>query len=707
MVSPSMAPSNAELEVGGKSSDHLFQRSDASVTVNLPKHSNHIGDTVPPRRVEAPASVLRRERELTPNMAKSFHSKSYEACGASTPTKVHGPVTTGRRWPRWPRASDYFTQSDEVAQESTSAIVQPPRPVLADGSDKAISALVSKCQLASVPQPDINSSTSLNHSRDDMTITADQRIASQFLRALVALINEMRNGNTPLVTPSPASRPDMATQPAIDQPIRQKMQDKTDSKHEDTRNEKRPAGHAEQLDHLAALEAARITRLALKDKFEDDPLESSTHDAQPTKGPDSRNGQLQHLDALGAARITRLALKDKFEDDPLESSTHDAQPTKGPDSRNGQLQHLDALGAARITRLVSKNKFEDQALESPTHEAQPTEAPASRDGQVQNHDKLQAATYPRPTITIEPRDEMLATPYLLESMADGKIKLYLNGTTSGCTPGRLLYQTSKSDAHNLTQLGTSETRCPKVSAGIVDFVVERTQANYKLLVEAYYHLRLRKVQLANEWKRRNPTRAGSLVSHPYEVDPQHGPPPRHNTVPDTLTGLGRAVREDFEPWEITEVSLAGRRLHFARGRPVHADFSCSGEEEASYITASTASGGAHVERAKRPLKAIVLPESEEVYARLAWFVRHMSAKRWVAEAPPQSRKRSSEDALVGPGPAKKAKTADAPDWGGQAPAGVLKGGGESVLMGKQAGVVPQEPSVVLKQTAVMVLLNDG
>lgn len=428
--------------------------------------------------------------------------------------------------------------------------------------------------------------------------------------------------------------------------------------------------------------------------------------------------QLDHLDALEAARNARLAMKDKFEDETAESSTHPAPPKNCQVSHNEQNHHLDALEAARNARLAFKDKYEDETAESSTHAAPPKNSKVSHNKQPTHHGAQEMTLRPKPTPTTlrlksTPKTQTAvagsATPYLLESTSDEKITLYLNGTTNGCTPCRLLYR-DKPELVSLTVLGHPHT-APKTMAGLAEIVIERTAANYKLLVEAYHHLKLRKAELTKEWKRRNPTRAHLMVSHRYEVDD----PPRSSsgTVSQPLWVIEYEPPEgeEPEPGEIVEiVTVEGdhvpRRLFFVRGRPVQRNFSgCP--TEATFINIASGEQSTSVKRRSR---CIMLPETEELYARLAWFVRNVSQKSWkdVKQSQAQPKKRPAGDVREGQGPSKKKAKVSANGPGlARKETEVVKAVDGRAQGPRQTDLMPKDRSVELKQTAVVVLLNDG
>ncbi|KAH8905243.1 hypothetical protein BR93DRAFT_929496 [Coniochaeta sp. PMI_546] len=606
-----------ELEVGGPTTDALFENSGASITINLPKHPTQRSGALLPKVVTSNPSEVLSEHTMTPSIVSSFQDYSTVAWNAPFTVQSHRTPTTSRQWPR---ASDYFTQFDDSGlPESTSALVQTSDSVSPSLADDVVTTPVAECQQTQSVNPPCrqteNSSNTPSHpSRNDRAMMENHQIASQFLRGLVALINEVRNENTPVVSAAPTPTPAVIMQPAGSPPHQQSTRNISDPTHDDHKTAKGQTSHGDQLRHLDALEAARLARLALKEQYEDEVSGTSTGHDQTTKA----------------------------------TVSHDMQPQ---------------LPNPRLT-----------------------------------------PPYSMPTALTKSDDMTLASSCLLESITDGKITLNLNSMANDCSPCRLLYQTCNSGAAGLTQcLLETSSAAPSVKTGIMDMVMERTVANYRLLVQAYHHLKLRKAALVEEWKSRNPTRVHSLSTHCYETKARVAPNPRQKKPQEGLMVIERAYQEEYEPGEITEGQVVQRRLFFTRGN--HAlGRSGAWADNATYINVCT---GVHSKKVKKKSRAIILPESEDVYARLAWFVRNVSEQDWVA-AQPNSKKRASQDAHDGPGPRKKAKlTVDTLDGVNMKQE---RGFGDielSVQKMNQGDVVPKHASVVLTQTAVVVLLNEG
>lgn len=603
-----------ELEVGGPTTDALFENSGASITINLPKHPTQRSGALLPKVVTSNPSEVLSEHTMTPSIVSSFQDYSTVAWNAPFTVQNRRTATPSRQWPR---ASDYFTQSDDSGlPESTPALVQPSNSVSPILADDVVTAPVELAQFVNPPcrQTENSSNASLHPSRNDRTMMENHQIASQFLRGLVALINEIRNENAPVVSAAPTPTPAVIMQPADSPPHHRSTRNISDPTHDDHKTAKDQTSHGDQLRHLDALEAARLARLALKEQYEDEVSGSSTGHVQTVKA----------------------------------TVSHDVQP---------QLPN---------PRLMPP--------------------------------------YSMPTALTKSDDMTLASSCLLESITDGKITLNLKSMANDSSPCRLLYQTCNSGAAGLTQcLLETSSAAPSVKTGIMDMVIERTVANYRLLVQAYHHLKLRKAALVEEWKCRNPTRVQSLSTHCYETNARVAPNPRQKKPQEGLMVIERAYQEEYEPGEITEGQVVQRRLFFTRGN--HAlGRSGAWADSATYINVCT---GVHSKKVKKKSRAIILPESEDVYARLAWFVRNVSEQDWVA-AQPNSKKRASQDAHDGSGPWKKAKlTVDTLDEVNMKQEVGLRDIELSVQKMNQGDVVPKHASVVLTQTAVVVLLNEG
>ncbi|KAB5551050.1 hypothetical protein GE09DRAFT_1124731 [Coniochaeta sp. 2T2.1] len=478
--------------------------------------------------------------------------------------------------------------------------------------------------------------------RDAERTSDNQQVASQFLRGLVALIDGIRTEKTqPTRTPLPLTYPI----------------------HADTHT----------VDSIQAVRYSALQQPAIPVSVPapvPSTLYSATHsggNAQAittstnqafASGQDTQDDQTRHLDALDAARQARVAMKDTFGDVMPADGTRAHQGSVHTSDNNRQRQgtpqpphsaHLGVLGASWLATLDLTSTLDGGAPLSATQGThRPATASTSYDAKMQ--DPYDALQDPELMPSIVP-DGNSGVPYLLESMVGGKIKLYLNGMAMGCTHGRLLYQTGRKPT-SLTQIGFKNPNA-KIERGPYDIVIERNLQNYMLLVEAYHYLRLRKSELVKEWKRANRARTHLLVPHGYaRANDEHEPPLRYKGCPMSFRLIQCTPSADLEPEAEQEASLISRRVLFQRAKNIRQNYTYSMERLPEHFGWPNS---VKITKQKAIRNAFILPESEEVYSRLAWFVHTVSEETWLSE--PNTMKRPSETALEAPGPSKKAKKA--------------------------------------------------
>ncbi|KAJ9164801.1 hypothetical protein NKR19_g1055 [Coniochaeta hoffmannii] len=151
---------------------------------------------------------------------------------------------------------------------------------------------------------------------------------------------------------------------------------------------------------------------------------------------------------------------------------------------------------------------------------------------------------------------------------------------------------------------------------IGDIILERSLINYKLLIEAFHLMRSRKAQLREEWKRQNPSRGRQLSFLPYEwTDTQ---------IKQCRYEVGAwkelATFELTTTGEVLPDSPVNRRLVLRRDYVGRTDY----WEEPLMTYISVASG----RRVALRTTDIVLPETEYVYSRLAYFFAATEAADW-------------------------------------------------------------------------------
>ncbi|KAB5580246.1 hypothetical protein GE09DRAFT_1081456 [Coniochaeta sp. 2T2.1] len=713
----SSATETADIDVGGPTSDDLFRAVDNSVAVNLPERPGLAkSDVVSQDSFDGNPSkgASSRARSNTPSVIlELLQSRWGVSDPGSVSTRDHLTTTRARHWPL---ASDFFRHldgggtPDGGASSTTQQERASPQPVLAESvfdkpalSEPVLNKPVSKQPVtppmtqnlfkSAVNEPranqphldellvdrDLTSKTQNNNesirnpeshpvqieapipnpspkhkqpshvlcaalgiSRDAERTSDNQQVASQFLRGLVALINEIRSENTqPPGTPMPLTYPTHADThpvdsiPAVRRSARQEpvtpgsvFASAPSTLHNDTRS-----GDNAQAVTMSAKQALVSAR-------------------------DTQDEQTRHLDALEAARQARLAMKDTFGDvmsadgtpaypDPVPTSDSNQQRRGTP--QPGNNAHLGVLGASWQANLHLTNTLEGVAAPTATRDTHRL-AIASPSYDAAMQDPYDALQDPGIMPSVVP-DGNSGVPYLLESMVGGEIKLYLNGMAMGCTHGRLLYQTGKKPT-SLTQIGFKNPNA-KIERGPYDIVIERNLENYKLLIEAYHYLRARKSELVKEWKRVNRARTHLLVPHSYaRANDEHEPPLKYKRCAMCIRLIEYTPSADLEPEAEHEPSLISRRVLFQRAKNIRQNYTYSMEKLPDYFAWRDS---VKITKQKTIRNAFILPESEEVYSRLAWFVHTVSEGDWLSG--PNTMKRPSETALEAPGPSKKAKKA--------------------------------------------------
>ncbi|KAJ9164858.1 hypothetical protein NKR19_g1056 [Coniochaeta hoffmannii] len=403
-----------------------------------------------------------------------------------------------------------------------------------------------------------------------------------------------------------------------------------------------------------------------------------------------------------------------------ESRVAAIQRARPPTTNDQQARHLDALERARQARLALKEQFEDAVTAAST--SHPSMTPVTYDGQPQRAHSTHTATGPQRTPTPNVASPMHTAPWLIEVTQSGRTSLLLDGPTSDCTPGRLLYPTGKSGFAHLKEVVMS-IDIPEAEARAPDIVIQRTRSNHTGLVALYHHLRDRKSALVNTWKRQNPTRAHQAL--PYEWkggDPRLPVRPGHKHTSGLTAKFcepGRDLDDEMEPGEIYGGAAVRCKLYFVR-----AEAAAGGTRYVRFADHEL------VDTIKRPATAIVLPETEILYSSLAKFVLDVDRNDWDVQVQPKSKKRPNGGEDAGAPPAKKAKktkgnatqqmttrsmaereaalkfTADGPEQKKKKDnRDDMNAGYEHSQRESMDSCDPAEE--VLTQTAVMVLLQDG
>jgi hypothetical protein len=205
-------------------------------------------------------------------------------------------------------------------------------------------------------------------------------------------------------------------------------------------------------------------------------------------------------------------------------------------------------------------------------------------------------------------------PYLLQHVMDGKIRFYLNSMIIDSGQSRMLYRVHNAEKDTYHWLEIGHSQATHVKPG--DIILERNLTNYKLFIKAFHLMRFRKAELRKEWQRQNPDRSHLLRFHPYEWTEGQIKQFQYEVKSwDRLVTFERTAAG-----EIRLHSRVYRRLVFRRGLP---DQTHHGEEPAA-VYIDVCSG----DIVNRKPSDVILPETEEVYSRLAYFLAAQRAQDW-------------------------------------------------------------------------------
>ncbi|KAB5580261.1 hypothetical protein GE09DRAFT_1050850 [Coniochaeta sp. 2T2.1] len=214
--------------------------------------------------------------------------------------------------------------------------------------------------------------------------------------------------------------------------------------------------------------------------------------------------------------------------------------------------------------------------------------------------------------------EMFTAPYLRAETNDANITLRLDGITPTILTGRLLYRPSGADLHNVQEIGFPPEYA-ETQARPGDFLIERSADSFKALCDIYDHLRARKAELRREWLKEKIVAAKAV-----EVGDIH---------------------------RLMEWNHMERKVLFVRGRPVAGHPDQASRHEYVFINALT---GAEYPP-HRIGHAIILPETEELYERLTYFVAHTAIDKFLE---PEARHDLAEDDARAAGRSRHDRDAD-------------------------------------------------
>jgi hypothetical protein len=219
----------------------------------------------------------------------------------------------------------------------------------------------------------------------------------------------------------------------------------------------------------------------------------------------------------------------------------------------------------------------------------------------------------------------LRSPYLSEvkDESDGRIILQLNSTASSSDKGRLLCRPHNAKIDKLCQIGYSRRNCI-LSTKVGDYVIEMSAFNRDILFDVHDYLRARKAELRAEWLRTNADRAHLLKPEHYETV-RDGP----RRIPYAASGkdkiiAAKVVQASHHVSDLVEHNKIKRDVLFIRGNPIDGKPGFASRDDSTLINAMTGKRCPD-NKAKH---AIILEETEELYARLTHFITHANLHQW-------------------------------------------------------------------------------
>lgn len=226
-------------------------------------------------------------------------------------------------------------------------------------------------------------------------------------------------------------------------------------------------------------------------------------------------------------------------------------------------------------------------------------------------------------------EDCLRSPYINEvkDESDGKITLQLNSSASSSDKGRLLYRPHKATMDDLRQIGYSRRSCI-VAGKVGDYVIEMSGHNRDILFDMHDYLRARKAELRTEWLRKKVERANLLKGESYETIRDQ---PKRIPYADQGRAkivAAKVIQASHEVTDLVENNRIQRDVIFIRGNPLDGKPGFASREDWTFINAVTGkpcpSGNTK--------HAIVLEETEELYAQLTYFITQNNFHEWDSRA---------------------------------------------------------------------------
>ncbi|KAB5551040.1 hypothetical protein GE09DRAFT_1240150 [Coniochaeta sp. 2T2.1] len=279
-------------------------------------------------------------------------------------------------------------------------------------------------------------------------------------------------------------------------------------------------------------------------------------------------------------------------------------------SRQVTANAMDADRRLAVIRQFSAKQVNETKLQTPQRET--TQTSNSPHAAL----KLHQASIKRHLSQLTSQ-EMFTALYLRAETGDGNITLGLDGIKpTDVLTGRLLWRPAGADLHNVKNVGFPP-QYAKTQARQGDFLIERSLDSFNAICDIRDHLRARKVELRREWLQENAAFAPHLKPQWYDTLDDEGP----KRIP-SFSGKDKIVAakavEAGGLHRLIEWNRMERKVLFARRKPLEGQPNQASRHEYIFINALT---GAECS-ARRIGHAIILPETEELYERLTYFVAH-------------------------------------------------------------------------------------